>query len=169
MPTFNKFVQIGRVVLHNNGRYEGKLSVVVDVVDHHRILVDGPQVPRHVESVNDVTLTSIVLHVARTVTHAKLSEVFTAEKVADRFKESSLAKKIEKRHIRANMTDFDRFRVMVAKHKRNSEVRKQVKLIKRLRGKTRVTARVPVSEEKTKAKTAKTAAKPAEKKAAAKK
>ena len=39
---FRRFVEVGRVVLINQGPDAGKLAVIVDCIDSARILVDGP-------------------------------------------------------------------------------------------------------------------------------
>uniref|UniRef100_A0AC34GE80 KOW domain-containing protein n=1 Tax=Panagrolaimus sp. ES5 TaxID=591445 RepID=A0AC34GE80_9BILA len=39
---FTKFVEIGRVVYISKGKNEGKLAVIVNVVDGNKVLLDGP-------------------------------------------------------------------------------------------------------------------------------
>ena len=34
-------VEVGRVVLINNGENEGKLAVIVDIIDHNRVCGDA--------------------------------------------------------------------------------------------------------------------------------
>ena len=41
MTAFRRFVQVGRVVLVNYGPDEGKLAVIVDVVDQSRVRTQG--------------------------------------------------------------------------------------------------------------------------------
>lgn len=41
--SFKRFVELGRVALIQFGPDEGKLCTIVDVVDHNRVLVDGPE------------------------------------------------------------------------------------------------------------------------------
>ncbi|EMH73394.1 60S ribosomal protein L14, putative, partial [Entamoeba histolytica HM-1:IMSS-B] len=49
---FSRFVEVGRVVLMKTGPFASKLAVIVEILDHNRVLVDGPQaitgVPRQV-------------------------------------------------------------------------------------------------------------------------
>ncbi len=39
---FKRFVEVGRVALINYGPDEGKLAVIIDIVDQNKCLVDGP-------------------------------------------------------------------------------------------------------------------------------
>ena len=39
---FKRFVEIGRVAVISYGPDSGKLCTIVDVIDHNRVLVDGP-------------------------------------------------------------------------------------------------------------------------------
>ena len=39
---FTKFVEVGRVVKVNYGPDEGKLAVVVEILNDKRVLIDGP-------------------------------------------------------------------------------------------------------------------------------
>lgn len=64
---FTRFVEVGRVVLINFGAYNGKLAVIVEVINTNRVLVDGPTtgVKRHEISLRRVSLTDIVLTIKK--------------------------------------------------------------------------------------------------------
>jgi large subunit ribosomal protein L14e len=49
MP-YKKFVEIGRVVFCAEGKEEGKLGIIINVIDQNRILISGPctDLPRQV-------------------------------------------------------------------------------------------------------------------------
>lgn len=36
-PTFKRFVEVGRVVLVNDGPSKGKLAAIVEIIDHARV------------------------------------------------------------------------------------------------------------------------------------
>jgi large subunit ribosomal protein L14e len=36
-PTFKRFVEVGRVVLVNDGPQAGKLAAIVEIIDHARV------------------------------------------------------------------------------------------------------------------------------------
>ncbi len=71
---FRNFVQPGRVAFVNFGKDAGKVCVIVDIADAHRVLVDGPTTgfPRVLYSLRRLTLTSLkvpgILKGARTGT-----------------------------------------------------------------------------------------------------
>merc|ERR1711977_720235 len=61
--TFKRYVEVGRVVLVNDGPSSGKLAVIVEIIDHARALIDGPEtgVPRQAIADKKVVLTPYVL------------------------------------------------------------------------------------------------------------
>ncbi len=64
-----RFVQVGRVCLITHGADEGKLCVIVDVIDSSRALVDGPStingVKRQPMLFTRLSLTDIVVKIQR--------------------------------------------------------------------------------------------------------
>ncbi|KAJ2507958.1 hypothetical protein H4217_008666, partial [Coemansia sp. RSA 1939] len=61
--SFQRLVEVGRVVLINSGSDAGKIATIVEIVDHRRAIVDGPttNVKRQVVPFNNVVLTDIVV------------------------------------------------------------------------------------------------------------
>ena len=117
---FKKFVEIGRVVVINYGPYAGKIAVIVDILNTTRVLVHGPKegVRRQEISLRRITLTDFKLDIKRGIHKEALVKAITDYKLDDKFKASVYAKKIERRQKRANLTDFDRFKVMRLRQKR---------------------------------------------------
>eukprot|EP01036_Dinobryon_divergens_P023163 gene23162-31482_t len=120
LRTFTRFVEVGRVVLINFGPDAGKLATVIDVVDSKRIFVDGPQsitgVHRQVIAIKRVSLTDIV--VGGVHRNSKLKNITAAWKDQDilsKWESSAWAKRLSSKKTRANLSDFDRFKVMIAK------------------------------------------------------
>merc|ERR1719337_613733 len=64
---FTRLVQCGRVALVNYGPEEGKLVVIIDVIDHNRCVVYGPTsgVPRQVLTYKRLSLTDIKIELGR--------------------------------------------------------------------------------------------------------
>jgi large subunit ribosomal protein L14e len=60
---YKNFIQPGRVAYVNFGKDFGKVCVIVEIVDHNRVLVDGPTTgfPRLVYPIKRLSLTSINL------------------------------------------------------------------------------------------------------------
>ncbi len=117
---FKRFVEVGRVIIINYGPLTGKLAVIVDILTTTKVIVQGLKggVRRQELSLRRVTLTDDKINIKR---GAKRDEVFKAieeYKLDDKYKNSTFAKKAEKREKRANLTDFDRFKVMRLRQKR---------------------------------------------------
>lgn len=116
---FKKFVEVGRVVLINYGPLSGKLAVIVEIITTSRVLVDGPTtgVKRQEISLRRVSLTDFKLDVPRAVKNAALKDAVTSFDLVKKFSETPFARKIHRGQTRANLTDFDRFKVMVLRKK----------------------------------------------------
>ena len=117
---FRRFVEVGRVIIVNYGPLTGKLAVIVDILTTTKVIIQGHKggVRRQELSLRRVTLTDYKIDIKR---GAKREEVFKAiedYKLEEKFKKSNLAKKNELREKRANLTDFDRFKVMRLRQKR---------------------------------------------------
>ena len=117
---FKKFVEIGRVAIVNYGPLAGKVAVIVDILNTTRVLIHGPKegVRRQEISLKRLTLTDFKLDIKRGIHKDNLVKAIEEYKLDDKFKESNYAKKVEKRKLRAKLTDFDRFKVMRLRQKR---------------------------------------------------
>ncbi|CAG8540721.1 7834_t:CDS:2 [Acaulospora morrowiae] len=135
---FKRLVEVGRVVFINHGEYEGKLAVIVDIIDHNRVikfsiflcnnyrqktqaLIDGPTtgVPRHSHAFRRLTLTDLVVKgFPRGGRSAVVKKYFEAEKILEKWNKTSWAKKLESRKKRAALTDFERFQLLKLKKQR---------------------------------------------------
>ena len=117
---FRRFVEVGRVIVINYGPLAGKLAVIVDILTTTKIIIQGLKggVRRQELSLRRVTLTDYKINIKR---GAKREEVFKAideYKLEEKYKNSTYSKKCELRQKRANLTDFDRFKVMRLRQKR---------------------------------------------------
>ena len=117
---FKRFVEVGRVIVINYGPLAGKLAVIVDILTTTKVIIQGLKggVRRQELSLRRVTLTDYKINIKR---GAKREEVFKAideYKLDEKFKNTIFAKKCQLRQKRANLTDFDRFKVMRLRQKR---------------------------------------------------
>ena len=117
---FKRFVEVGRVIVVNYGPLTGKLAVIVDILTTTKVIIQGLKggVRRQELSLRRVTLTDYKIDIKR---GAKREEVFKAiedYKLEEKLKKSSFTKKVALREKRANLTDFDRFKVMRLRQKR---------------------------------------------------
>merc|ERR1711872_525939 len=111
---FNRFVEIGRVAYIAFGNDEGKLCVIVDVVDQNRGLVDGPctGVKRQVQPFKQLHLTEHVIKIGPSSRSGVVKKSWEAAEVTAKWEASTWAKKIASRQRRALVTDFERFKLI---------------------------------------------------------
>merc|ERR1711865_291093 len=113
----------------------GKMCTIVDIVDQKRVVIDGPEkltgVRRHMMPVGRLSLTDFKATIPRGAREKTLRLALEKEGVMKKWSESAWAKKLKAKDVRAGMTDFDRFKLMVAKKKRSAEVKKTVKKAKK--------------------------------------
>ncbi|CAI0463938.1 unnamed protein product [Linum tenue] len=114
---FKRYVEIGRVALINYGKDYGKLVVIVDVVDQNRALVDSPDMVRSQINFKRLTLTDIKIEINRTPKKKTLIEAMEKADVKGKWENSSWGRKLIVKQRRAALTDFDRFKLMLAKIK----------------------------------------------------
>ncbi|PGH11785.1 hypothetical protein AJ79_04686 [Helicocarpus griseus UAMH5409] len=114
-----KLVEVGRVVLIRSGPYTGKLAAIVEIIDHKRVLVDGPAgqenkvVPRHALALSTVTLTPFTIpKLPRAAGTGPVKKLWEKEEIDAKWANSTFAKKKEQADRRRNLTDFERFKVM---------------------------------------------------------
>ena len=117
---FKRFVEIGRVIIINYGPLTGKLAVIVDILTTTKIIVQGLKggVRRQELSLRRVTLTDYKIEIKRGAKRSEVLKAIEDYKLEEKFKKSNFAKKAELRQKRANLTDFDRFKVMRLRQKR---------------------------------------------------
>ena len=118
---FRRFVEVGRVIIVNYGPLVGKLAVIVDILTTTKVVIQGLKggVKRQELSLRRVTLTDYKLDIKRGAKEAEVFKAIEDFKLEDKFKTSTYYKKNEIRQKRANLTDFDRFKVMRLRQKRS--------------------------------------------------
>jgi large subunit ribosomal protein L14e len=114
---FTRFVEIGRVCLITYGELEGKLCVILDVIDQNKALVDGPEIPRQKINFRRISLTDIKMDIKRSIKTGKLDAAWKEQDVDAKWAKTSWAKKRVVKTKRANLTDFQRFKAMVLRKK----------------------------------------------------
>ncbi|WP_395239413.1 hypothetical protein, partial [Salmonella sp. s54412] len=122
---YNRFVEIGRIALVNSGPDEGRLCVIIDVVDQNRALVVGPctDVCRQALSFKHLSLTDLKIKVPRSARSGVIKKAFLAGEVSEKWVKTSWAKKLIARKKRTTLTDFDRFKLKLAKQRRSRIVK----------------------------------------------
>ncbi|KAK1266121.1 60S ribosomal protein L14-2 [Acorus gramineus] len=137
MP-FKRYVEIGRVALMNYGKDYGRLVVIVDVIDQNRALIDAPDMVRGQMNFKRLHLTDIKIDIPRTPKKSSLIKameeaepVCVMADVKNRWEKSSWGRKLIVQKRRAALTDFDRFKVMLAKIKRGGAIRQELAKLKK--------------------------------------
>ena len=117
---FKRFVEVGRVIVINYGPLTGKLAVIVDILTTTKVVIQGLKggVRRQELSLRRVTLTDYKVDIKRGAKKDEVLKAIENYKLEEKFKKSTMAKKLELRQKRANLTDFDRFKVMRLRQKR---------------------------------------------------
>ena len=120
MP-FARYVEPGRVALVADGPLKGKLVSVVDVINQTRALIDGPgsNVARQQIRLNQLHLTKFRLKYPFTAPTRVVRKAWTDAKLNEKWAESQWAQKLANKEKRAEMTDYDRFKLTSARVKRN--------------------------------------------------
>jgi large subunit ribosomal protein L14e len=114
---YNKFVQVGRVARINYGPQEGKLATIVDIVSDKRVLVDGEGIARQVIPVARLQLTKQVVKLGRGARTGAVRKIISKEQVTEKFAQSTLGKHYASQSRRQNLTDFERFKVLVLRRR----------------------------------------------------
>merc|ERR1712038_606484 len=114
---YQKFVEIGRVAYIAFGPDEGKLAVIVDVIDQNRALIDGPcsGVARRQISFKYLHLTDYVIKIGNSARKASVMKAWAKAEITQK---------------RTLLTDFDRFKLMKAKQTRNRIINVEFKKLK---------------------------------------
>ncbi len=131
---FNRYVEVGRVVFINHGPDAGKIATVIDIVDQNKCLVDGPEeitgVSRQVVSYKKISLTDLTVPIQRNARAKTLKAAWKEGDTLAKWEGSSWAKKLDAKKKRSNLSDFDRFKVMVAKKQKSRIIAQKIKELK---------------------------------------
>ncbi|KAK7114732.1 large ribosomal subunit protein eL14-like [Littorina saxatilis] len=133
---FERFVEIGRVAYIAYGPEKGKLAVIVDVIDQNRALIDGPcsGVLRRDTNFKALHLTPFTIGIGNSARSGTVRKAWEKAEITKKWNETTWAKKIASKERRAELTDFERFKLMKAKQARNRLVNVEYgKLMKKAR------------------------------------
>ena len=118
---FKRLVEVGRVIIINYGQLVGKLAVIVDILSPAKVVVQELRVKGDIKrqelSLTNVTLTEDKIDIEKGAKKEEVLKAIEEYKIENKYKKSNFGKKVELRQKRANLTDFDRFKVMSYKIK----------------------------------------------------
>ncbi|CAG5133791.1 unnamed protein product [Candidula unifasciata] len=120
MP-YERFAEIGRVAYIAHGDDKGKLVAIVDVIDQNRALVDGPcsGVNRKDLNFKALHLTQFTVGIAHSARTGTVRKAWEKADINKKWEQTTWAKKLATSERRAQLTDFERFKLMKAKQARN--------------------------------------------------
>ncbi|CAL8100277.1 unnamed protein product [Calicophoron daubneyi] len=121
MVNYVKLVQAGRLVFITNGPYAKKVALIVEIIDQNRVLIDGPcsGVPRQAIGLRNLHLSRVCCKLPHGCGTRAVKKIWEKNDISGQWSKTTWARKLERKALRAKMTDFDRFKVMVARQKRN--------------------------------------------------
>ena len=101
----------------------------MDVADENRVLVDGENFPRMIMPLKRLSLTRMTVPIQRGARTGTLVKAAKKSGLAEKWAATPIAKKLARRATRANLTDLERFQVMINRKKRSFAIRKKAKVI----------------------------------------
>ena len=114
----------------NYGPDAGKLATIIDIVDGNKCLIDGPVpktgVARQVISFKRLALTDIVVKIPKNARQKTLVKAWDETTVEAKWEATSWSKKLARKKVRASLTDFQRFQLMVARKQKSALVKAQL-------------------------------------------
>jgi len=139
MSSQDLFIQVGRVVFINFGPNAGKIAVVLDIINDTTVLVDGPTtgVERSVIPLKRVEVTKFYLpKIMRNQRSGALKKIIEEFKLNEKWAGSEKAKKHARQEKRAQLTDFERFKVVTLRRQVGKHLRKWVNEQRKTQAKT---------------------------------
>jgi large subunit ribosomal protein L14e len=120
MP-YERLVQVGRVAYIAYGPQTGKICAITNIIDQTRVLVDGPSshVRRQALNIKSLHLTKYVLKLLPGARSKTVKAAWDKNDVNKKWQETRWFKKLQAKHLRSKMTDFDRYKLLHAKQAYN--------------------------------------------------
>ncbi|OII77871.1 60s ribosomal protein L14 [Cryptosporidium andersoni] len=129
MTLFNRFVEPGRLCRIQFGPDTGKLCFIIDIINFNRVLIDGPTtgVRRQSIPLKRLTLTQIKAHIPRGARTSTITKILCKDDSIEKFNQTAFGRKCITKIFKANMTDFERHSLLVARKKRQALVKAELK------------------------------------------
>ncbi|KAH8741979.1 hypothetical protein FG386_002354 [Cryptosporidium ryanae] len=120
MTLFTRFVEPGRLCRIQYGPDAGKMCFIVDIINTNRVLIDGPttEVSRQSIPLKRLCLTDFKAKIPRGARTGTVKKILEKDTSIQSFNSTSYGKKCAAKIFKANMTDFQRHALLVARKKR---------------------------------------------------
>ncbi|KAL0487579.1 ribosomal protein L14 [Acrasis kona] len=110
MPSIYKlFIEIGRTVTFKAGPLKGKLGVISDIIDVHRVMVQGLDFEVRQAHLTDLELQRPVVNIKRNDSREDILAAVKSQDIVAAFEKTPAHKRAVRSTRRAALTDFDRF------------------------------------------------------------
>ena len=120
---YKLFVEIGRVVLISEGRDTGKIAVIVNVIDQNRVLIDGGSltgVERKAWHIKQLRLLYFVVEGIEWRSDSDaVKKAIKEQNIVEKWQSTKFYQRFENTKTRKAMEDFNRYKLIDAKSKRN--------------------------------------------------
>merc|ERR1712070_184357 len=131
MPLFERFVEPGRLCRISYGADVNKMCTIIDIIDEKRVVVDGPAsltgVMRQPMPIKWLNLTDFKSELKRGSKEKALKSALKESDALASFTKSGWGAKIAAKAKKATLTDYERFRLMLAKKTKAKLVAKKIK------------------------------------------
>jgi large subunit ribosomal protein L14e len=125
---FQKFIQLGGVVFLPA---TGTIGTIVNIIDNNRLLLDDGNCKRSVANIKDIKVTSFKLKLCQGARPGTVKKAWAAADMSGKWAASSTAKNLVIKARRANLTDFERFKLMRLKQARNRIIKAELGKMKK--------------------------------------
>ena len=97
------------------------MAVIVNVLDHNRVQIDGPlsNVERQVINLKRLSLTDFTVDIQVGARQGVVAAAWKKANVTEQWEKTTWAQKRAAKARRGEMTDFDRFKLMKARKRRS--------------------------------------------------
>ena len=129
MTLFTRFVEPGRLCRIQYGADTGKMCFIIDVINMNRILIDGPStnVARQSIPLKRLALTDFKAKIPRGARTGTVKKILEKDNTIENFNKTTYGQKCAAKIFKANMTDFERHALLVARKKRQYLVKQIIK------------------------------------------
>nr|UXY87857.1 60S ribosomal protein L14A [Cryptomonas curvata] len=116
---FKRFLEVGRIVIVNFGPSNGKIGVIIDIIDKNRSLIDG-WVGRQIINNKRITLTRTVIKISKSISSHKLKKSLNKNKnLFEKLNQSLWFQKFFLKEKKKLFNDFEKFKYSIGKRIKN--------------------------------------------------
>lgn len=113
--SFERFVEVGRLVIGTYGPILGKLAIITEIIDRNRCLIDG-WTGRQIINLKRIALTKILIKIIPGISSNKIKNLLIKNNfvIKKLYKRKWMQKKLVSNKKR-NFNSFEKFKFMIGK------------------------------------------------------